>query len=293
MAPKAGGLYGLERWRREGYDPAGRLLLNITAAEILEVARQCSGTFMRDPEGFLGTGFVVGPISKKLKGVEPSQGELQIKNALCTCKHVIDAIPADALWFNTFSTDDRPPRRIVDMQGSMTPPVQWYRHPGFGVDVAVTRFSTRAGKAAAPPLVPDMVALKASLELGQRVFVIGFPSGIGWGEGRSIMKPIVKQGAIATLDLTPEILIDIQIQPGNSGSLVLAEFPRERNPLKIAGVISSVFKGDPHLARAFPSDCILDCIYGSKLVLDLPEDERSGFEEFRDQHWPNWSGQSP
>lgn len=257
-------------------------------AEILEVARQSCVSFMSFTKGFIGTGFVVGPIIIKSIDMQKRQVEFTIKNTLCTCKHVVDHVEVDELWFNTYSKESAlTPRRIVDVQRDMTPPVQWHRHPQREVDMVVTRFLSR-GEPFLLQLTPDMIALKGELLLGQRVYVIGFPGGIGAEEGMSSMKPIVKQGIIANLDLAFEILVDIQIQGGSSGSMMLAEFPGEKNPLKIAGVIASKYIYDPHLAKAFPADCILDCIYKTDLRRDLPEEEKTGFDGYRDTNWPGW-----
>jgi hypothetical protein len=114
----------------------------------------------------------------------------------------------------------------------------WFEHPNLGhaVDIAALRLE--------PPETLRAFPLNSyrfddiPIEVGQDVFVIGFPKGVT-GTGRF---PIWKRGSIASepeipLDGFPRLLIDAATREGMSGSPVVAQFTgvRMKKPGQLQG----------------------------------------------------------
>jgi hypothetical protein len=97
----------------------------------------------------------------------------------------------------------------------------WWIHPKYGrkVDVIALPVSPPPNTDMHP--INEMPSLNLRLEVGQDIFILGYPFGVG-----SLGLPIWKRGSIASepevLDVNdPHILVDTASRPGMSGSPVI------------------------------------------------------------------------
>lgn len=241
----------------------------LSLAEALELTRAAVAAIL-EGQDFIGTAFALSVPT--LEDGEMTGG----KTTLVTCRHVVTAAnEPDRLIYRTPGGD----WNVSGVRKKMGTS-SWYQHGDITVDLAIMRHLRK--REATWALVPPRTALHEEVEIGRRVFVVGFPAGIGAEDFRG---PVVKAGIVARKD-EDKFLVDVQIQGGNSGSPVFVEAPIHNKEaiiqetdgkkaynvkLGFAGIATSVYREDPHLAVIVPVDRILECIYskGSRYLSEL------------------------
>lgn len=147
-----------------------------------------------------------------LSGKDPRTGQhLSSTNAEPDCIRV---------WLNKRDSLAQRVPVIVPVRSSEGQPL-WWVHPVFGckVDVVALPIKPPAGIDMHP--INEMPTLNLNLEVGQDVFVLGYPFGIGpfglpiWKRASIASEPQVIDGA------DPHMLVDTASRPGMSGSPVI------------------------------------------------------------------------
>lgn len=151
------------------------------------------------------------------------------KQYLVTARHVVEGISSEGI-IEVFH----------DKQWKTLP----VRKVGFGagkIDVAVLTCQIQL----TPPLRQyPLEASAEGLSLGQTVYFLGFPYGMGGGLediNRNFPVPFMKAGICSTAysDESPVMFIDAHNNPGFSGGPVVFEpMPPAQNKFRVAGVIS-------------------------------------------------------
>ncbi|MCK4783052.1 MAG: trypsin-like peptidase domain-containing protein [Desulfobacteraceae bacterium] len=133
---------------------------------------------------------------------------------LVTAKHVVEDVKNLYLRFHLSSNADSIVRISIDSVRYDTTS-NWILHPG--LDLAVIRIKSSFLITFAEKAVPtqSLVALYDEVELGQNVYVIGYPVSV-----ESINFHVVRSGLIAAKLAEKKLLIDSRLYPGNSGSPV-------------------------------------------------------------------------
>lgn len=178
---------------------------------------------------------------------------LNVRNiyVLVTCKHIVldeksgkKILNLEAVVNRTDGTKSI--KNIDSIQKQFG--LRWFFHSDSNVDIAVSPVAIEEGKDDIKTFVYQDISKSADINLGDDIFFLGFPLGIGV-EDFDRISPLVRTGIVSQKMRGNNYLIDANVYPGSSGSPVFFRPTlAKRNPpnmdlgkmrgIKMIGIVS-------------------------------------------------------